>query len=382
MSADQRVLPDPCLAVLSGGDPGELRRVAEALFKPGEVHAPSRLGLPALLADLDRRLRLPRLAAVLDLEDDEELRRESAALGRKRCLPRVAITLLPERETSLREQGFRRVLVGESAEAFLEAPPERRRLACDRRGDAGPFDIVGDVHGCFDELAELLARLGYSAVLRADGSYDVSTPPGRRVIFLGDLVDRGPRVADVLRLALDMHDAGTALLVPGNHEEKLVRALAGANVKPTHGLDRSLKQLEREPDLAGRLRVVHERLPDHLVLDAGRLIVAHAGLEERYHGRESRKVRGLSLFGPVTGEQDENGHPVRVNWAEGYRGQASVVYGHTPVRRPAWINRTINVDQGCVFGGALTALRWPERELVSVPAREVYWQSVADAKAE
>jgi protein phosphatase len=238
------------------------------------------------------------------------------------------------------------------------------------RALSGPFDIVGDVHGCFDELRELLARLEYD-VPSAGGA--ASHPDGRVLVFLGDLVDRGPRISDVLRLAMDSVDAGTALCVIGNHEWKLVRALWGRNVKLANGLEESLTQLGREPESFSR-RVVRfiEGLPSHLVLDNGKLVVAHAGVTEAMHGRDNERIRAFAMYGDTTGERDEWGMPVRLNWAARYRGEAAVVYGHTAVAQPEWQNSTINIDTGCVYGGSLTALRYPERELVSVRASSEY----------
>ena len=111
------------------------------------------------------------------------------------------------------------------------------------------------------------------------------------------------------------------------------------------------------------------------MFDDGKLVVAHAGMKEEMQGRGSGKVRDFALYGETTGETDEYGLPVRYNWAAEYRGKAMVVYGHTPVAEPEWLNRTINIDTGCVFGGKLTALRYPERELVSVPALRTYYES-------
>ena len=267
----------------------------------------------------------------------------------------------------LQKEGFRRVFVLRSPEEIEAVTIERERLWPDRRDDAGPFDIIGDVHGCADELEELLARLGWS-----EGRH----PEGRKVVFLGDLVDRGPRVPDVLRIAMDMVKAGTALCVPGNHDDKLKRYLQGKKVRIAHGLEQSIEQIEDHP-AAFRERALAflDGLVSHYVLDGGRLVVAHAGMKQEMQGRASGRVREFALYGETTGESDEFGLPVRYNWAADYRGAAMVVYGHTPVHRPEWLNNTINIDTGCVFGGDLTALRYPELELVSVPARRTYRES-------
>lgn len=251
---------------------------------------------------------------------------------------------------------------------------ERLPAASDLRDRSGPFDIIGDVHGCLEELLLLLAGLGYEVRLDALGRpAGASHPDDRTVVLLGDLVDRGPDVAGVLRLVLGMLDAGEALVVLGNHDDKLRRALAGNDVERRGGLDVSLEQLAREPE-AFRAAVVGALggLPVHLVLDGGRLVVAHAGLAERYQGHESARVRALCLSGPTTGATDEFGLPDRVPWAEDYRGAATVAYGHTPSAVREWRNGTICLDGGCVFGGSLVALRYPEQELVEVPAVAVH----------
>lgn len=243
---------------------------------------------------------------------------------------------------------------------------------------AGPFDIIGDIHGCFDELRELLTQLGY-VIQESESSfgYSVSHPLSRRVVFLGDLVDRGPQIVAVLRLVMAMVDRDLALCVKGNHEAKLVRALQGRQVKVTHGLQESLDQIAREPATFRAAAIAFmSDLASHYLLDEGRLVVAHAGLKESMHGSDSSSARAFALYGDTTGERDEFGLPVRLNWASDYSGSAYVVYGHTPVQNSVWQNGTINIDNGCVFGGALTALRYPELELVSVAAAEIYYQPV------
>ena len=172
---------------------------------------------------------------------------------------------------------------------------------------------------------------------------------------------------------MGMLSAGLALCVPGNHDVKLLRKLRGRDVQITHGLAETLAQLEGEtPAFIGEVRTFLDGLVSHYVLDGGKLVVAHAGMKAEMMGRGSGRVREFALYGETTGETDEFGLPIRYNWAAEYRGAANVVYGHTPIPAPEWLNHTINIDTGCVFGGRLTALRWPERELVSVPARQTY----------
>ncbi|HEY9679278.1 MAG TPA: polynucleotide kinase-phosphatase [Drouetiella sp.] len=279
----------------------------------------------------------------------------------------------------LKREGFRYIYVLESPDDIENVVVERQKLWNNLKHESGPFDIIGDVHGCFDELEELIRDLGY-IVERAEDSefgFNVSAPHGRRAIFVGDLVDRGPKTPDVLRLAMSMVRSKVGFCVPGNHDVKLMRKLQGKDVRITHGLAESLEQFSSESEQFKKSVVAWiDSMISHYVFDEGKLVVAHAGMKEKFQGRGSAKVRDFALFGETTGETDEYGLSVRYQWANDYRGEAMVVYGHTPVLEPEWINRTICIDTGCVFGGKLTALRYPERELVSVPARKIYYDSV------
>ncbi|MGE3813113.1 MAG: polynucleotide kinase-phosphatase [Candidatus Nanopelagicales bacterium] len=276
----------------------------------------------------------------------------------------------------LGKEGFRKVHHLRGVSQIENATIVREKLLNDFRDQTGPFDVIGDVHGCRAELESLLTDLGY--VLSRDPRgrpVDAAHPDGRRVIFVGDLVDRGPDSPGVLRLAMGMVGAGHAFAVPGNHENKLVRALRGADVQRTHGLAETLAQLDEEtPEFRAQVVEFCYDLVSHLVLDEGRLVVAHAGLKEAYHGRASGRVRSFALYGDTTGETDEFGLPVRYPWANDYRGRAMVLYGHTPTPEPEWVNNTMCLDTGCVFGGKLTALRYPEKEIVSVPAQQVWYE--------
>ena len=282
----------------------------------------------------------------------------------------------------LRKEGFGKFRVLRSPADAAAVELVREPLWTDRRQEHGPFDIVGDVHGCFDELVTLLDRLGYQVDAFKVGSESLVRgrhPEGRKAVFVGDLTDRGPRNVDTLRLVAGMCEEGTALCVMGNHDFKLHRWLRGHNVQLTHGLEITVQELQQTSKaLRQRMLDFLGGMRSHFWLADGKLVVAHAGLKEEMHGRGSPDVRSFSLFGETTGEKDEFGLPVRLEWARDYRGAAEVVFGHTPVTKAEWLNRTLCIDTGCAIGGELTALRWPEKELVardaaarqhSVPAR-------------
>jgi len=395
-------IPEPCLVVLMGASGSGKSTFAATHFKPTEVISSdfcralvsddandqsATEDAFAVLHEIAGRRMKRGLLTVIDATNVQQASRAPlVAVAREHDLFGVAIALdVPEsvcharnaarpdrhfgehviRRQSrdlrrslryLEKEGFRhRWVVKEGEEVEISRLP----LWTNRREELGPFDVIGDVHGCFDELQALLDRLGY-----VDGVH----PEGRRLAFVGDYVDRGPKTPEVLRFVMNSN----AVCVPGNHDVKLARKLAGRDVKVTHGLAESLEQLEADP--IDGLREWLDGLTSHVVLDGGRLVIAHAGMPERYQGRSSRRVRAFALFGETTGETDEFGLPVRGAWADDYRGRATVVYGHTPVETPEWVNGTVNIDTGCVFGGQLTALRWPERELVSVPAQRMYYE--------
>jgi polynucleotide kinase-phosphatase len=330
------------------------------------------------LVELAKEHDVLPVAIVLDVPEAECVRRNESRPDREFGAA-VVHRQQGELHRSLRhlaKEGFRHVHVLRGQDEIDAAGVRITPLYNDLREQTGPFDVIGDVHGCRAELEDLLTRLGY-AIERDDAGRAVgaSHPGGRRVVFLGDLVDRGPDTPGVLRLAMGMVAEGTALAVCGNHEQKLLRALRGRKVTVSHGLGETLAQLADEPEeFRARVLAFCDELRAHYVLDGGRLVVAHAGLAQRYHGRASGRVRSFALYGDTTGETDEYGLPVRYPWANDYRGAATVLYGHTPVPKTEWVNNTLCLDTGCVFGGELSALRYPERDVVAVPAHQVWYE--------
>ena len=412
-------IPELSLVVLVGVTGSGKSTFAAAHFKPTEVissdfcrglvaddendQSATPAAFEVLRFIVGHRLKAGRLTVVDATNVQPEARRNLVLLAREYDVLPVAIVLdLPEKlcaernaqrpdrdfgphvirrqrqqlrrhRNGLPREGFRTVHVLHTPDEVAAATITRAKLFNDLRHETGPFDVIGDVHGCRAELERLLDQLGYAIDRDGAGRSINASHPTRRAVFLGDLVDRGPDTPGVLRLVMGMVAAGTAFCVPGNHEAKLLKALRGKNVKRSHGLDASMEQLEAETE---EFRAQVDRFIDglisHYVLDGGRLVVAHAGLIERYHGRASGRVREFCLYGQTTGETDEYGLPVRYPWAQEYRGQALVLYGHTPVPETEWLNNTLCLDTGCVFGGRLTALNYPERTLVSVPAARVY----------
>ncbi len=331
------------------------------------------------LIDLARQFHCLPVAIVLNVpekvcQDRNEVRTD------RRLGAHVAHRQLQSLRRSIRgldREGFRHVLVLSSPEEADAVELKRDLLYNNKKTETGPFDIIGDIHGCYDELIELLTALGYTIQPDSNpaaGPFSIVPPAGRKAVFLGDLVDRGTNSPGVLRLVMKMIASGQAYCVPGNHDIKLLRKLRGRDVQLTHGIAETLSQLDKEPpEFRSQVSSFLDGLVSHYVFDGGRLVVAHAGMKEEMQGRGSGKVRDFALFGETTGEVDEFGLQVRYNWAADYRGSATVVYGHTPIPEPEWLNRTINIDTGCVFGGKLTALRYPEKEIVSVPAHNTYY---------
>ncbi|QKZ18104.1 polynucleotide kinase-phosphatase [Streptomyces chartreusis] len=329
------------------------------------------------LIELARKYDVLPIAIVLDVPEEVCAERNAGRTDRADMPRRVIQRHIRELRRSIRHlerEGFRKVHVLRGTEDVENATVVTEKRFNDLTHLTGPFDIVGDIHGCASELETLLGTLGYR-----DGVH----PDGRTAVFVGDLVDRGPDSPGVLRRVMSMVKSGNALCVPGNHENKYGRYLKGRNVQHTHGLAETIEQMETESEeFRAEVREFIDGLVSHYVLDGGKLVVCHAGLPEKYHGRTSGRVRSHALYGDTTGETDEFGLPVRYPWAEDYRGRAAVVYGHTPVPDATWLNNTICLDTGAVFGGKLTALRWPERELVDVPAEQVWYEPAKPLRTE
>ncbi|MEV5797481.1 polynucleotide kinase-phosphatase [Streptomyces collinus] len=329
------------------------------------------------LVELAKKYDVLPIAIVLDVPEEVCAERNAARTDRADMPRRVIQRHIRELRRSLRHlerEGFRKVHVLRGTEEVEAATVVTEKRFNDLTHLTGPFDVIGDVHGCSAELEALLTALGYD-----DGVH----PDGRTAVFVGDLVDRGPDTPGVLRRVMSMVKDGHALCVPGNHENKYGRFLKGRKVQHTHGLAETVAQMEGESEeFRAEVRRFLDGLVSHYVLDGGKLVVCHAGLPEKYHGRTSGRVRSHALYGETTGETDEFGLPVRYPWAEDYRGRAAVVYGHTPVPEATWLNNTICLDTGAVFGGKLTALRWPERELVDVPAERVWYEPARPLRTE
>ena len=411
-------LPEPSLVALVGTSGSGKTTFAARHFRPTEVVSSDRCrgvvcddeaeqgvndqAFAVVHAIARARLSLRKLVVVDATNVQPESRKPLVDLATEADLFPVAIVLdvptrLCEDRNALRPDrqfgphvvrgqsgSLRRSLKGLKREGFKQVwilgPDEvegvtirRTPLWTDRRLESGPFDIVGDVHGCLDELRDLLANLGYAS---DDDGLPIH-PEGRRLIFLGDLVDRGPDPLGVLDLVRRLVGSGRSFCVAGNHDEKLLKKLRGKGVQLSHGLAETVARIEAlpadvRPRFEAEARSFLDGLVSHYVLDGGRLVVAHAGMKAEYQGRSSGRVRSFALYGETTGEVDAFGLPVRHRWAQDYRGKALVVYGHTPVPEPDKLNNTINIDTGCCFGGALTALRYPEGETISIPARRVH----------
>ncbi|HZG70537.1 MAG TPA: bis(5'-nucleosyl)-tetraphosphatase PrpE [Chondromyces sp.] len=230
------------------------------------------------------------------------------------------------------------------------------------------IDIIGDIHGCFDELVTLTEKLGY------DWTEGIPIhPEGRKLGFVGDLTDRGPQSLKVIDVVYALWEKNLGYYSPGNHCNKLYRYLLGNKVQVTHGLETTAAELESLSNkeykkVKYQFVKLYEDSPLYQILDGGKLIIAHAGIREKDIGKYTNKVKTFVLYGDITGESNPDGTPVRRDWAKHYNGDAWIIYGHTPVEEVRIVQRTANIDTGAVFGGNLSAWRYPEMEIVSVPS--------------
>lgn len=417
-------IPDLCLVVLVGASGAGKSTFAARCF--GQFEVVSSDHCRALISDdehdqsatghafrllhqlVDSRLAMRRLVVVDATNVKRAARRKLLELAAERDVAAVAIVFdvaddvlaqrchmvdgvgvpLPAVQRQARqlkgalpglvEEGFSAVHVLQDVHQINQVTVARTRMSCDRRDLPGPFDVIGDVHGCFVELGALLEKLGYGVVRDELGQpINAVHPQGRQVVFVGDLVNRGPDSVGVLRLAMGMVAAGQATCVLGNHERKLIKYLTGEAQSVDRAVMSTLAQLaDCGRDFSAQVLRWCQQLPAHVVLDDGGLVVAHVGLRERFQGRDSQRVVKAAVYGEASGDRDEWGHPILKNWMSSYRGDALVVFGYLPVAEPQWVSNTLDIDSGCVFGGRLTALRYPERELVSVPAVKAWWSLV------
>ena len=412
-------IPDPSLVMLVGTSSSGKTTFAQRHFAPSEIlasdtmrtmvaddernDAVSSAAFEALFAIARKRLELRHLTVIdatslaRDAQDDlRALARECHAMlcaivldvdpatvrERNRTRPEGErideaglnrqIATMRRAKKHAKSVARHRCTLIEGTDAISSTTIARVPLQCDRRALEGPFDIIGDVHGCLTELLALLAKLGYEVDIN-DATWTMHHSEGRTAVFVGDLVDRGPSSVECLELAIHTVREGSALIVEGNHEARLARALGGGRTSTGHGLEETLEAIAKlkEPRQEALRRSLKD-LPSHIVLAGGALAVAHAGLKAEMILGTGSAVRGFARYGETTGECDSFGLPVRTDWGRHYKGKCDIVYGHTPSRETSWTGRTLCVDTGCVFGGALSALRWPEREIVSVPANRTW----------
>ncbi len=208
--------------------------------------------------------------------------------------------------------------------------------------------VIGDLHGCFEEAMDLLERIGPSG--------------GDRIIFAGDLVDRGPDPRACVELAMQ-HES-----ILGNHEEKHLqqRRRAPAALSPDHARTRSLLGDEHLDWFA--------TLPLRIDLPEHQAVVVHAGVmpgvplmkQDPYHLLHAQCVRPpeRKSFWPSKAPDTHS------FWANAWAGPERVIFGHTVVDRPFVGEHAAGIDTGCVHGGTLTAVVLPEWRLFSVPSRQ------------
>lgn len=241
------------------------------------------------------------------------------------------------------------------------------------------IDIIGDVHGCFDEMIQILEKLGYE---QNHEKYFIH-PEGRKFLSLGDVMSRGPKSLETMQFFLRHVNQDLAYMIDSNHGWKIARWLDGRKVTLNHGdelVEEEIKQFqeqygeEQTVELKKELKKFLLNAPSHYVLTKNgvpTLVCTHAGIKDEFIGKQSYDVSDFCRYGDTDGF-DDAGKPIRKDWSIHHKASTLIIWGHDPKPKPLIINNTINIDQGVVFGGELTALRYPEKEFVSVKAKKDY----------
>lgn len=357
-------IPSQSVVIAIGGKRAPFAEVLDlvpAPARPWNVDRPDESG-GALQCALDEsgraRVAMPRAHAKA-VKDAARIARRNGAVSVLLRLPGA-----PDVADATEWVDQRHDVAGPEDLAFEIVP-----MACDMTHIGSPLDFVGDIHGCHEEATELLRSLGH---IGADGR-PAPHAQGRTAVLLGDYTDRGPFNKLALELARDVTRAG-GLAILGNHDAKLLRWLQGKDVRVASGLEATIAELSLEtPEWRAEMAAWLATLQPHLVLDGGRIVAAHAGISQRLQGKLTPEARDFALYGDVVpGQSHEERHPEREDWARRYSGRATVVHGHIAYREPRVLNDVVAIDTGCVFGGKLTAFRWPERTFESVPAKRTY----------
>ncbi|MEH6904838.1 polynucleotide kinase-phosphatase [Neobacillus drentensis] len=325
-----------------------------------------------------KRYHVPAIAIVLNLAETELLRRDLA-----RDFPRGKNRIKQQYQhfkktlRSIKKEGFRRCYIfGEEELQVLNVSRLDNPLLIDV--DNG-IDIIGDIHGCFEEFCELLEKLGYR---ENDKGYFIH-PEGRKILSLGDVMSRGPRSIETLQFFQKHVTAGLAYMIDSNHGWKIARWLEGKNVKLAHG-DENVKAefdeyeskfgKEETERLKEQMRDLLLEAKSHYVIQKNGVNVAvavHAGIKDHYIGKQSPRISDFCRYGDTDGI-DDRGKPIRKDWSIAHQSSELILWGHDPRTQPILVNNTLNIDQGVVFGGNLTAYCFPERKLVSVKAKADY----------
>nr|WP_263326332.1 polynucleotide kinase-phosphatase [Neobacillus sp. Marseille-Q6967] len=327
---------------------------------------------------MGKKHHVPVIAIVLNVSETELIRRdEQRDFPRGRNRIRQQYQHFKKTLRSIKKEGFRRAyILGEDELEILNVSRLENPLVIDV---GNGIDFIGDIHGCYEEFLELLAKLGYQE--NEQGYY--IHPEGRKLLSLGDMLSRGPRSLEALQFFQKHVAAGLAYMIDSNHGWKIARWLDGKNVKLAHG-DENVKEEFEEYErqfgeeatltLKEQMKSLLLESKSHYIIQKNGVNVAvavHAGIRDHYIGKESQRISDFCRYGDTNG-LDENGKPIRKDWTLGHKSSELILWGHDPKPQPLLVNNTLNIDQGVVFGGSLTAYRYPEKQLVSIKAKKDY----------